>query len=296
MALIVPVKRLSGLLGLVALVLAAACAPTQSPPAAKTLAPVEAPAPVVSAPVSPAVSPVATAKLPQQYTYRVINTYPHDRQAFTQGLIFQDGIFYEGTGLKGQSSLRKVNRQSGEVLQQTNLPPTLFGEGITILGDKLYQLTWQSNLGFVYNKNTFERLSDFHYPTEGWGITHDGQKLIMSDGTDTLYFWHPETLKEIGRVRVFDDAGPVTRLNELEYVNGEVYANVWQTDRVARIDPQTGRVLAWIDLSGLLSAADVSGYQVDVLNGIAYDAGSGRLFVTGKWWPRVFEIELIPVN
>lgn len=299
MTLVISLKRLSGLLIIAALALPA-CRPAPSPAPTEAPPPVQASAPAVSAPVSPAISPVATVKLPppatRHYTYKVVNTYPHDRQAFTQGLIFQDDIFYEGTGLKGQSSLRKVNRQTGEVLQQTNLPPTLFGEGITIWGDKLYQLTWQSNLGFVYNKNTFERLSDFHYPTEGWGITQDGQKLIMSDGTDTLYFWDPETLKEIGRVQVFDDAGPVIRLNELEYVNGEVFANVWQTDQVARIDPQTGRVLAWIDLSGLLSAADINGHQVDVLNGIAYDAGSGRLFVTGKWWPKVFEIELVAVD
>lgn len=287
------VKRLSGLLMILPMLLVA-CAPAQAPVHTGL------PTPAVFAPVSPAVSPVTTATAPQpptqHYTYKVINTYPHNRQAFTQGLVFQDGIFYEGTGLKGQSSLRKVNRQTGEVLQQTNLPPTLFGEGITIFGDKLYQLTWQSNLGFVYNKNTFERLSEFQYPTEGWGITQDGQKLIMSNGTDVLYFWDPQTLKEIGRVRVFDDAGPVTRLNELEYINGEVYANVWQTDRIARIDPQTGRVLGWIDLSGLLTATDIGGQRVDVLNGIAYDAGSGRLLVTGKWWPKVFEIELVPAD
>ena len=204
-------------------------------------------------------------------------------------------MFYEGTGLRGQSTLRKVKVETGEVLQQFDLAPNYFGEGITIFGDKIIQLTWKARRGFEYDKDTFELTREFTYPTEGWGITHDGEKLIMSDGSDTLYFWNPATFEEIGRVAVFDENGPVVRLNELEYINGDVYANVWQTNRVARINPDTGQVTGWIDLSGLLTAADRS-EPVDVLNGIAYDATTERLFVTGKLWPKVFEIELIELD
>ncbi len=226
------------------------------------------------------------------YTYTIVNTYPHDRNAFTQGLIYVDDIFYEGTGLVGRSTLRKVAVETGEVLQSLDLAPNYFGEGITVFGDKIIQLTWKARRGFEYDKDTFKLLREFTYPTEGWGIPHDGEKLIMSDGSANLYFWNPETFEEIGRVTVFDDNGPVTRLNELEYINGEVYANVWQTDRIARIGPATGQVIGWIDLTGLLTAADRS-EPVDVLNGIAYDADTNRLFVTGKFWPKVFEIELV---
>ncbi len=231
------------------------------------------------------------------FTYTVINTYPHDRAAFTQGLVYEDGIFYEGTGLWGESTLRKVTIETGEVVKQHDLRPEFFGEGIVVYDDKIIQLTWrpvnsqEETQGFVYDKESFELLQQFSYSTEGWGITYDGAKLIMSDGTATLYFWDPETLEEIGSVQVHDDNGPVVRLNELEYIRGEVYANVWQTDRIARIDPQTGRVIAWIDLTGLLSAEDRDP-PVDVLNGIAYDAENDRLFVTGKLWPKVFEIKL----
>lgn len=229
------------------------------------------------------------------YTYTVVNTYPHDRDAFTQGLVYLDGIFYEGTGLYERSTLRKVKVDTGAVLQQINLSPELFGEGITVLGDKLYQLTWKAGRGFVYNKDTFELLKEFTYPTEGWGITHDDQRLIMSDGSDTLYFWDAETLREIGRVKVFDKRGPVVRLNELEYVNGEVWANIWQTNAIARINPGTGQVVGWVLLDGLLTEADLT-EPVDVLNGIAYDVEADRLFVTGKFWPKVFEIKLIPLR
>lgn len=227
------------------------------------------------------------------YTYEIVNIYPHDRNAFIQGLIFEEGILYEGTGLRGHSTLRKVELETGKILQLCVLPPQLFGEGVTIYGHKIIQLTWQSNVGFVYDKESLKLLQTFNYPTEGWGITHDGKQLIMSDGTSTLYFWDPETFKEIGRVQVHDDEGPVTRLNELEYIQGEIYANIWQTDRIARIAPQTGQVTAWIELAGLLSPEDYS-QPVDVLNGIAYDAENDRLFVTGKLWPKLFEIELIP--
>jgi glutamine cyclotransferase len=226
------------------------------------------------------------------YSYNIVNTYPHDRDAFTQGLVFENGVLYEGTGLLGHSTLRRVELETGDILQIRELSDQFFGEGITIYGDEIIQLTWQSHIGFVYDKNSFELLQEFSYSTEGWGITHDGTRLIMSDGTSTLHFLDPQTFEEIGHVEVFDANGAVTRLNELEYVQGEIYANVWQTDWVARIAPETGRVVGWIDLGGLLSAEDLS-QPVDVLNGIAYDAQTDRLFVTGKLWPKLFEIELI---
>jgi len=191
--------------------------------------------------------------------------------------------------------LRRVDLVSGDVLQIRKLPDQLWGEGITIFSEKIIQLTWQSGVGFVYDKNSFELLKEFHYPTEGWGITHDGKRLIMSDGTSTLRFLDPETFEEIGRIEVRDEDGPVTRLNELEYVRGEIYANVWQTDRIARIAPDTGEVMGWIELARILSPEDRT-EPVDVLNGIAYDAENDRLFVTGKLWPKLFEIELIPLS
>jgi glutamine cyclotransferase len=226
------------------------------------------------------------------YSYNIVNTYPHDPDAFTQGLVFDDGVLYEGTGLYGQSSLRRVELETGDILQIRELSDQFFGEGIAIRGDRIIQLTWQSNIGFVYDKNSFELLQEFDYSTEGWGITYDGTRLIMSDGTSTLHFLDPQTFEETGQVEVFDNNGPVTRLNELEYVEGEIYANVWQTDRIARIAPDEGRVIGWVDLGGLLSAEDRN-QSVDVLNGIAYDADDGRLFVTGKLWPKLFELELI---
>ena len=188
--------------------------------------------------------------------------------------------------------MRRVELETGDILQVHELPAQFFGEGVTIFGNNIIQLTWQSNVGFVYDKDSFKLLQGFNYPTEGWGITHDGKRLIMSDGTSTLYFLDPETFEETGRIEVYDNDGPVTGLNELEYVQGEVYANVWQTDRIARIAPQTGQVTGWIELKGLLSLEDRS-EPVGVLNGIAYDAKNCRLFVTGKLWPVLFEIELI---
>lgn len=249
---------------------------------------------------SPLISPVATppaTTLPETpvYTYRIVNVFPHDRGAFTEGLVFKEGVLYEGTGLLGQSTLRRITLESGEVLQIRSLPPEYFGEGITIWEDRIVQLTWQSGQGFVYDQTSFELLDTFSYATEGWGITHDGEKLMMSDGTSTLHFWDPETFEEIGYVQVRDDKGPVAMLNELEYVGGVVYANVWQTDRIAIIDPQTGWVNGWIDLAGLLEPEDYV-QAVDVLNGIAYDEVSDRLWVTGKKWPKLFEIELVPAE
>ena len=229
------------------------------------------------------------------YTYQVVNDYPHDRSAFTQGLVFEDGALYEGTGLRGRSTLRRVELESGEVLQKIELDSQFFGEGVTIWEDTIVQLTWQSNVGFVYDKESFELLQEFDYPTEGWGITHNGEHLIMSDGTPTLYFLDPETLEEVDSIEVTDEGVPVTMLNELEYIQGEIYANVWQTDHIARISPDSGQVVGWIELEGLLSA-EYRSQSVDVLNGIAYDAENDRLFVTGKLWPRLFEIELIPVE
>ncbi len=225
------------------------------------------------------------------YTYNVVNTYPHDRNAFTEGLAFQNGVLYEGTGRYGNSTLRKVELESGQILQILALPAQFFGEGITIYRDKVYQLTWQSHVCFVYDKESFEVLQQFSYPTKGWGLTHNGENLIMSDGTSSLRFLAPETFEEIGQIEVRDEDSPVTELNELEYVRGEIYANVWNTDRIARINPRTGQVVGWIELKELLSPEDVS-QPVDVLNGIAYDAENGRLFVTGKLWPKLFEIKL----
>jgi glutamine cyclotransferase len=256
---------------------------------------VRQPAPTTSRPSSIGpVDGVTSGPIPT-YGFRVINEYPHDPEAFTQGLVYEDGFLYEGTGLWGASTLRKVDLETGQIIEgyYYELPDDYFGEGITIWADQIIQLTWQSNLGFVYDKASFELLDEFEYPGQGWGITHDGTHLIMSDGSDTLRFWDPDTLAQVGYVDVYDDQGPVVYLNELEYIEGQVYANVWQTNLIAIIDPQTGQVTAWLDLTGLLSPEDCS-QPVNVLNGIAYDAQGDRLFVTGKRWCKLFEIELIP--
>lgn len=226
------------------------------------------------------------------YTYRVVASHPHDRSAFTQGLVWDDGVLYEGTGLNGQSELRQVSLTSGEVVRKTSLSPQYFGEGIAVVGDEIIQLTLQSQVAFLYSKESFEMTREFGYTTEGWGVTYDGEFLIMSDGTATLYFRDPETFTEIRTVEVTYEGEPVSNLNELEYVNGDVYANVWHTDRIAIISPDSGDVTGWIDLSGLLSTEDRR-EPVDVLNGIAYDASRDRLWVTGKFWPKLFEIDLI---
>jgi glutamine cyclotransferase len=233
--------------------------------------------------------------LPPVAGYRVVDIYPHDSSAFTQGLAYVDGVLYEGTGLLSGSTLRRVDLDTGEVLQSVALGADQFGEGIAVVGDRIYQLTWQTGTCFVYDSETFERLETLLYPSEGWGLTTDGERLIMSDGTSRLYFRDPATFAETGFVDVRAGDRPVENLNELEWVDGEVWANVWQTDWIARIDPVSGRVIGWIDLAGLLSLQDRGDHSVDVLNGIAYDASTGRVFVTGKLWPKLFEVEMVPL-
>jgi len=232
---------------------------------------------------------------PQGYTFKLVASYPHDAKAFTQGLCYEDGFLYEGTGRYGESTLRKVALATGEVLQSHALDAAYFGEGIAIVGDRIVQLTWRTKIGFVYDKATFGLLDNFNYNTEGWGITYDGSRLIMSDGSSKLHFLDPTTFEETGTLRVMDHGLPVTQLNELEYVEGEIYANVWKTDRIARITPATGEVVGWIDLKDL--AAEVRAEApMDVLNGIAYDASAKRLFITGKLWPKIYEFEMIPIE
>jgi glutamine cyclotransferase len=279
-------------------VLLAAC--SGAPAAARPTAQATVALPIVAtarATPTPAPAPTAapTQTLPAAaitYTYEVLNVYPHDPGAFTQGLIYTDGVLYESTGLNGRSSLRRVALETGEVLQRRDIPQEYFAEGLTLFDNRLIQLTWQNRVGFIYDKESFEPTDTFSYTTEGWGITHDGVQLIMSDGSPTLRFLDPQTFEVQREVQVTDNGAPVVRLNELEYVNGEVWANVWQTDLVARVDPQTGRVLSWVDLSGLLTPEERA--NADVLNGIAYDSAGDRLFVTGKLWPKLFEIRLIP--
>jgi glutaminyl-peptide cyclotransferase len=224
--------------------------------------------------------------------YRVVKSYPHDANAYTQGLIFRGGFLYESTGQHGQSTLRKVKLETGEVLQQRRIDSAHFAEGLAEWKGRLFQLTWQSNVAFVYDLATFAPITTLKYPGEGWGLTAGPDSFILSDGTADLRFLDPSTFKEIRRVTVRDGGTAIDQLNELEFVRGEVRANVWHTDRIARIDPRTGRVTGWIDLSGLMSM-----YRLDaesVLNGIAYDPASQRLFVTGKMWPKLFEIQVVP--
>jgi glutamine cyclotransferase len=224
------------------------------------------------------------------YGYEVVNVYPHDRDAFTQGLLFRDGVLYESTGLNGRSSLRKVQLETGKVLQQISVEARYFAEGLTDWGSRLVQLTWETNVGFVYDLASFKRLQTFSYTGQGWGLARDARRLIMSDGTATLRFLDPQTFAVTRRVQVSDGGVPVRELNELEFIDGQIYANVWQTDRIAIIAPDTGRVTGWINLAGLLPASAVA--SVDVLNGIAWDAQRRRLFVTGKLWPSLFEIRI----
>ena len=225
------------------------------------------------------------------YGYRIVNVYPHDAGAFTQGLQYLDGYFYEGTGLNGRSSIRKVTLETGKVLQQRTVPGEFFGEGITVWKNDLFELTWQSHVAFVYDRATFEPKKRFTYPGEGWGLTSDGTNLVMSDGTDELRVLDPVTFAEKRRIKVTAGGIALRNLNELEYMKGDILANIWMTDYVARVAPDSGRVTAYIDLRGLLTATERA--NTDVLNGIAYDAKQDRLFVTGKLWPKLFEIKLV---
>ncbi len=226
-------------------------------------------------------------------TYRVIHAYPHDEQAFTQGLVYLDGHLYESTGLKGHSSLREEDLDTGRILRFQQVPDQYFAEGLTNWGSTLIQLTWQAHIALVYDRATFRLLKTFHYEGEGWGLTQDGKDLILSDGSATLRFLDPTTFREVRHLIVKDRGVPVTQLNELEFIHGQIYANVWHSDRIARISPANGNVLSWIDLTGLLPDSQRPSPEA-VLNGIAYDAARNRIFVTGKLWPKLFEIELIP--
>ena len=241
-----------------------------------------------------ACAPVSQAGVPE-YTYEVVHSYPHDRTAFTEGLFYLDGFLYESTGIEGASSVRKVRLETGEVVQRHDLPSAYFGEGIIHWKDRLIQLTYKTEVGFVYNLSTFETERRFEYPGEGWAMTQDGKNIFMSDGSAQIRIWDPETLQELRRITVTDQGQPVPNVNELEWVKGEIYANIWETDRIARIDPATGRVVGWIDLAGLLNPNErLAGPEgTDVLTGIAYDPKGNRLFVTGKRWPKLFEIRLV---
>lgn len=225
------------------------------------------------------------------YGYEVVNTWPHDPDAFTQGLVFHDGKLLESTGGQGRSSLRLVELETGRIVKRVEVPGPYFAEGITVLNGKVYQLTWQDQRGFIYDASTFSKLGEFTFEGEGWGLANDGQSLILSDGTNRIRFLDPDNFQVRRTIAVSDGSKPVTDINELEYVQGEIYANIWHADRIARIDVQTGRVVGWIELPGLLPQIEVYDEE-SVLNGIAYDETNGRLFVTGKLWPKLFEIRI----
>lgn len=225
------------------------------------------------------------------YGYEVVHVFPHDPNAFTQGLVFHDGNFLESTGEVGHSSLRRVDIDNGSVLQKVDVPPPYFAEGITLLKGKIYQLTWQHQVGFIYDALSFEKTGQFKYDGEGWGLANDGQSLILSDGTNRIRFLNPDNFQVTKTIAVLDGKTAVAEINELEYVQGEIYANIWHADRIARIDPNTGKVVGWINLAGLLKPGEVQDEEA-VLNGIAYDEASGRLFITGKLWPKIFEVRL----
>jgi glutamine cyclotransferase len=243
-----------------------------------------------------AVAGAAQAAIPV-YGYVVKNTYPHDPQAFTQGLFFRDGYLYESTGQKGLSSIRKVELKSGKVVQKKDLPPEVFGEGAAAVGNRLVGLTWTSQVGYVFDLKSFTLKQSFKYEGEGWGLASDARQLYMSDGSSFIRILDPKTMKELRRIQVTADNQPIDRLNELEVVDGELYSNIWGTDVIARIDRDSGKVVGWINLTGLLPPAQRGTSNADaVLNGIAWDAKTKRLFVTGKLWPKLFEIELVPVK
>ncbi len=229
------------------------------------------------------------------FTYKIVKTYPHNVTSYTEGLLMHDGYLFEGTGLYGQSKLLKMDLKTGKVMQQHELDPRYFGEGITILQDHIFQLTYKSNVGFIYDKDSFNLKKTFHYPTQGWGMTTNGDELIMSDGSATLIFLDPKTLQKKRYITVSDDKSEVGFLNELEYVNGEIFANVWKKNLIARISPKTGKVTGWIDLTGINPDPEKLKYPY-ALNGIAYDKKSGRLLITGKCWPELYEILLVPTK
>ncbi len=239
--------------------------------------------------------PPAQPQGPQvpHYRYKVIKTYAHDANNFTQGLVYQDGFLYEGTGLYGRSILIKRDFESGQIVKQTRLPDRYFGEGITLFGDRIVQLTWRSRAGFSYDKETFRQIGTFTYDSQGWGLTHDGKRLILSDGTATIRFLDPNTYAETGRIQVRDEGRPIRQVNELEYIDGHIYANIWPTDYIAIIAPQSGRVTGWIDLTGLYTPPPNNNNNI-VANGIAYLPETKHLLVTGKRWPKMYEIVLVP--
>lgn len=230
--------------------------------------------------------------IPETYYYKVIHNYPHDNQAFTQGLFYDDGKLYEGTGQEAGSTLREVELETGEVLRQHNLESSLFGEGITLYKNRIYQVTWTNKIGFVYEKATFSQINRIYYQTEGWGLTTAGDRIVMSDGSNILYFFEPEMFTVDSRIEVYDNEKKVDQLNELEYINGEIWANIWQTDKIARIDPVSGKVNSYVDLSALFPLSERVEAGADVLNGIAYDQQGERIFVTGKRWPNLYEIKI----
>lgn len=230
--------------------------------------------------------------VPEVYHFRIMHTYPHDPEAFTQGLFYDEGKLYEGTGQEAGSSLREVELETGKVLRQHNLESSLFGEGITLYRNRIYQVTWTSKVGFVYDKSTFDILNRIYYQTQGWGLATVDDRIVMSDGTNVLYFFEPEMFTVASRLEVYDNERQVDQLNELEYINGEIWANIWQTDRIARIDPSNGRVNSYVDLSLLWPEQQRRNTNADVLNGIAYDQQGKRIFVTGKKWPKLYQIEI----
>lgn len=262
---------------LTALLLTGGCAPQNA-----TSAPPQAP------PVTTVAAP-ASKDAPRQLSWTILKEFPHDPTAFTEGLLWHDGALYESTGLEGQSKLRRVDLQSGQILKNVDLPKQLFGEGLALAGDKLYQLTWQTKVGFVYDAKTFVPLAKFNYKNEGWGLTYDGTNLIQSDGTDTLTWRSPKDFASVKTLKVTRDGAPLANLNELEWINGKIWANVWQSYDIVVIDPKSGKVVEQLDLSGILQVGDRHGGE-DVLNGIAYDALNKRILVTGKNWSKLFWI------
>ncbi|MCY4628734.1 MAG: glutaminyl-peptide cyclotransferase [Acidobacteria bacterium] len=283
-------RRAAGLLLWLLLLPLAGCGGSGGNPA--LAAPPSEPAP--EPPPTRRPPPVPNLTPPPVFGYEVVREYPHDPQAFTQGLFFHDGFLYESTGLRGESTLRRGELESGGGLEERRLLPQFFGEGATLAGDFIYQLTWESGIGFVYTRDGFRLVREFRYPGEGWGLTFDGEHLVMSDGSDSLRFLDPNTLRQMRKLNVTVQGERLPQLNELEWIDGEIWANIWTQDRIARIDPDTGEVTAFVDLTGILPRSFALRYpEMDVLNGIAWDPGGGRIFVTGKKWPKLFEIELV---